>query len=291
MQLSPKSPIPTAWTASIPTDTTLYYVRAVLRDTASSATLQSLNLTRESSTPNRYVGTFNPVSDPSGLGRPVDITVSVYEDSAYTTLSVNYQILQTSYVVLQPFIANLGNGGGGSNISYEKIAAVVVEKLKGENTTGMDEMSPEEIDYGRIESGFDGIARSNAERFPALAEEIKAHMTKTSEASRGPIMEELRRAIDGVHARITSLENGALTPQHIEGVKKEVRAAIEGIPASVDAAHKKSESALRRMMENGINGMHGYLNGFLQNNRGDKKFEIGDTYSTYDPERVASDLL
>lgn len=174
MQISPNSAIPAAYTASLPDDTTLYYVRAVLRDTATSAVLQTLNLVRVSATPNRYTGAFNPVSDPSGLGRAVDVTVSVYTDAGYTTLSPNYQILQTSYVVLQPFIANLGNGGGGSNVSYERIAETVLAVIAAEKGKGGENMSeeilqhlrdngPESVDYERVENAIQDGIRVNGE--------------------------------------------------------------------------------------------------------------------------------
>lgn len=172
MQLSPKSAIPVSYTASIPGDTTLYYVQAVLRDTATSAILQTLNLTRQSVTPNRYVGSFNPVSDPSGLGRPVDVTISVFEDAGHTTLSTNYQILQLAYVVLQPFIANLGNGGGGSNVSYEKIAATVIAALDTKSTKDAEKKLLEaihaiplaEFDYERMENTLSQISLQSETR-------------------------------------------------------------------------------------------------------------------------------
>lgn len=151
-ELSPLSPIPVSYTASIPGDTTLYYVKAVLRDTQSSAVLQSINLAQYSSTPNRYTGNFNAVQDSSGLGRPVDITVTVYTDSGYSDPSPNYQIYQTSYVIRQPWLPTLGSGGG-LNIDYDKLqkmfdgARVSNEELINEKIRAVPT-----VDYDRVDS-------------------------------------------------------------------------------------------------------------------------------------------
>lgn len=133
MNLSPTQQIPVSYTVSDPNDTTLYYVRAVVRDTQSSTTLQSLNLTRVSSSPNRYVGLLNPVYDPSGLGRMIDVTITVYTDSGYTTPSQNYELVQNPHLVIQPWLPTLGTGGVG--FEYDKMAQLIElvldKKIKG----------------------------------------------------------------------------------------------------------------------------------------------------------------
>lgn len=305
MQLSPKAPIPTAWTASIPTDTTLYYVQAVLRDTNSSAILQTVNLTRVSATPNRYVGTFNPVSDPSGLGRPVDITVSVYEDSGYTTLSTNYEILQTQYVVLQPFIANLGNGGGGSNVSYEKIAATVIAAVeagkKGDDVKGIlygalqDMPQPEPVDYDRIAESIEGVVSPITD----------AH---TKDAS--VIIAEIRNAIAGLRSHATQMGEKSQTSMD-DRLSKLERAIGE-----FGATHSRNASTLRMEMQRGIasvrddmrkeyagsgdkirNGVTDGITKHLMNTLGDREVHVHmgtkeDKQSgQFDPNRISKELF
>lgn len=96
--------------------------------------MQTINLIQNATYLYRYTGLFNAVSDPSGLGRYIDITVIPYTDSGHTTPSQNYAALLVNYVVLQQWIPSLGAGGGGS-IDYDKlrltIAEVVEEKVFG----------------------------------------------------------------------------------------------------------------------------------------------------------------
>lgn len=153
MNISPLKTIPVSYVV-LPTDTMLYYVQSVLRDTATSKILQTINLKRDSTYLYRYTGTFAPVSDPSGLGRYIDITVIPYTDSGHTTPSQNYAALQLNYVVLQPWIPSLGAGGGGS-IDYDKlritIAEVVEEKVFGsakDVKKGLNEIP--KVEYERI---------------------------------------------------------------------------------------------------------------------------------------------
>lgn len=174
MQLSPNSLIPVSYTASIPGDTTVYFVQAVLRDTQSGTTLQTLNLTNVSTTPNRYQGSFNPVSDPSGLGRAIDITISVYTDSGHTTLSNNYQILQLNYTILQPWIQNLGTGGG-LNIDYDKLQKMF-DGTKVTNAEIGNEKAPkrERINYTRLEGATMGAGEATR---AAISDEFKGHIS------------------------------------------------------------------------------------------------------------------
>lgn len=169
MQLSPSQPIPVSYSV-LPTDATLYYVQSVLRDTTSNQVLQTINLTQDPNALYRYTGAFGAVSDPSGLGRPIDITTIVYTDSGHTVLSQNYAAAQFNYVVLQPWIPTLGSGGGGS-IDYRKlrieIAALIDEKLYGTEENKKDSFmarTKEELDYSRIEAAISANSEGLGER-------------------------------------------------------------------------------------------------------------------------------
>lgn len=309
MQLSPKSAIPVSYTASIPGDTTLYYVQAVLRDTASSTVLQTLNLTRESATPNRYTGSFNPVSDPSGLGRPVDITISVYTDSGHTTLSSNYEILQLSYVVLQPFIANLGNGGGGSNVSYEKIAATVLAAMEGKKTEdtaervlgGIRSMPKTEIDYERLERIAQQLGeRSSADTASAgdtLRMEIKELISGLSTAH--------AQGTDATHERIDAImtalgdSESRATDRHTD-----MRGHIADMFNDMQTSLEKVPGQHRKDLEDKIADFAKDFQEYLRANLSEKeirmvynvtepkkKNEKEEVQAGYDPMRVGNDLL
>lgn len=310
MQLSPKSAIPVSYTASIPGDTTLYYVQAVLRDTASSTVLQTLNLTQESSTPNRYTGSFEPVSDPSGLGRPVDITITVYNDSAYTDPSLNYQISQLSYVVLQPFIANLGNGGGGSNVSYEKIAATMLAVLEGapkkedaDRVLGAISGIPRtEFDYERLERVIEGFAERSSSDTASSGESLKADMrqfvadlagkhAETTTALHGRF-DKVDSALSGADSRDT--EGRYFLREAFTQALSEIHDTLKGIPDD----HKK-------ILEEKLASFGDDVKEYLRANLGEK--EIRMVYNVtpdkkekevktpvepaFDPLKIAAELL
>lgn len=277
-QISPNTAIPVSYVTTIPGDVTLYFVRAVLRDTQSSTILQTLNLKNVSSTPNRYTGVFSPVSDPSGLGRMIDITISVYTDSGYTTLSNNYQILQLNYTVLQPWIQGLGTGGG-LNIDYEKLQKMF-DGTKVTNAEIGNEKAPkkERINYKRLENGVLG---ANEATRSALSEELKAHTGslskilsdissahKESTALVGGRFEDLEARLKGLESGMT--QGQKMSSQERSGVKNELISAIkefrEEYGKSTEDTSKKSEKLL-------IESLH-ELKGYLDETFSEKEFEM-----------------
>lgn len=106
-------------------DTATYYVRAVVRRSLDDTTLATINLTDKGG--QRFKEDWLVAQDSTGLGFDVDITTSVYTDSGYTTKSENYgdkienhrvETLQTNF------------GGGGSDISYQKVREIIREELE-----------------------------------------------------------------------------------------------------------------------------------------------------------------
>lgn len=278
MQVSPNSVIPVSYSTTIPGDTTLYYVQAVLRDTQSSTILQILNLTNVSSTPNRYTGLFNPVSDPSGLGRPVDVTISVYTDSGHTALSPNYQIVQYNYVVLQPWIQNLGTGGG-LNIDYEKLQKMF-DGTKVTNTEIGNEKPVKlvRINYKRIEESVAGNAESS--RY-SISQELQKHVMSLtslisdmqklhsqSDAAHQGNFGVLQTRIDVLEALVSEGRNVSSTER--SAMKKDLATAIrelredhsKGIKQGSEQLDKKVKSAVEEIQE------------YLQDNLADTNFTV-----------------
>lgn len=149
-QLDPQETFPIVYVLSDPSDTGTYYVRAVLRNSVTGAIvrvagLDYVNLTNLGS--RRFSKTIQAPNDASGLGTYIDITVSVYTDSGYTTKSDVYQEENTKYRIQQRWSPAMGNGGGygtagGSNasIDYKKLAEVVVEAFNSLPTTELPEV-------------------------------------------------------------------------------------------------------------------------------------------------------
>ena len=306
MQLSPNSAIPVSYTASIPGDTTTYFVQAVLRDTQSSATLQTLNLTQVSTTPNRYTGDFSPVSDASGLGRPVDITVTVYTDSAHTIPSNNYQILQINYVILQPWIQNLGTGGG-MNIDYVKLQAMFDGAKVGNAEIGNEKVPKtkrERINYRRLEEA--AMGSSEATR-GALSEELKGHVKSISGAieqlsksymSMGDIHS---KSMHSIEQRIMALEENIGQGQEMSsnersGVKNELLGFLENLRNENQNMYKESSKNSEKMLMDAMEGLRDYLGESLSDKEfkmvyqlsPQKKSEKEEKQSGYSPQDVMS---
>lgn len=246
MQLSPNSQIPVSYTTSLPGDVTLYFVQAVLRDTQSGKTLQTLNLTNVSSTPNRYQGLFNPVSDPSGLGRAVDITISVYTDSGHTTLSNNYQILQLNYTILQPWIQNLGTGGG-MNIDYVKLQNMFDGSKVNNSEMGNElvkKISKNEIDYDRIGDMLDEKIETTRS---SLSSEFGKHTDNLSKRVNDSLESVTQlhanhsKSISNVENKIQALERKISDGQSISSKEiKEIKSVLSDVGSSVISEAKST---------------------------------------------------
>lgn len=142
-QLSPQETFPIVYLISDPSDANTYYVRAVLRNSVSGAIIQVngqnyVNLT--DLTNRRFAQSIQAPNDPSGLGLYMDVTVSVYTDSGYTTKSDAYQEENAKYLVQQRWNQALGGGAGGfvstkEVVDYKRIAQIVLEVFLGLPTT------------------------------------------------------------------------------------------------------------------------------------------------------------
>ena len=103
------------------------YVRAVIRNAKTDATLATKDLTDKGS--GRFTVEYLVPADVSGQGFWISIVTTVYSDSGYTTQSQNYGVEANTYLVQERVNTNLGIGGGGSDISYKKIREIVKEEI------------------------------------------------------------------------------------------------------------------------------------------------------------------
>lgn len=278
MQLSPNSRIPVSYCTTIPGDTTLYFVQAVLRDTQSSAILQTLNLTNVSSTPNRYTGVFNPVSDPSGLGRPIDITITVYTDAGHTTPSFNYQILQLNYTILQPWIQNLGMGGG-LNIDYDKLQLM----FDGSKVTNAEigNEKPVEVDYDRLNESLLGATEGVR---TSLSEEFQGHMKNVSQMI-GSVLENSRAMnqnnaifLEGIITRIVALEDKLDKGQNLSSKeRREVKRELVSALSEIKEGHSKSFAEGSKSTEKLLKKTLDEIQSYLGENLSEKEIKINYT--------------
>lgn len=129
IQLNPREYFMVVRQIEDPSDSTTYYVRAVIRNAHTDEILATLDLEDKGS--RRFVKPWLVPADPSGNGFWVDILTAVYTDSAYTVPSTSYGQNSDTHLVQERVNANLNQGGfAGPDISYKKIREIVAEETK-----------------------------------------------------------------------------------------------------------------------------------------------------------------
>lgn len=124
-----------------PSDSTTYYIQAVVRNSVSDAILQTVNLTDKGS--RRFKASYQVPADVSGLGFYIDITTSVYTDSGYTTKSGSYADELEQYLVFDRIKPAMGGGGGGGeSVDYKKIQKMIDKIVKEMPKFEKDDFSP-----------------------------------------------------------------------------------------------------------------------------------------------------
>jgi hypothetical protein len=108
-------------------DSATYYVQAVIRDSVSGDTLATVNLTDQGA--QRFTYNYPTPADPSGQGRYIDVTTTVYADSGYTTRTGVYADENATYLIKED--AQLGGGiGMGETVSYLEIRKIIKQELE-----------------------------------------------------------------------------------------------------------------------------------------------------------------
>lgn len=248
MNISPNQPIPVSYSV-LPYDSTTYFVQSVLRDTATNKVIQTLSLIQTPGVTYRYTGSFNPVSDISGLGRYVDIVTIAYTDSGHTTPSQNYGPQQNNYVVLQALLPNVGVGGAGygADIDYKKLAELVVKRINAKKPKEKEPVKQERIEYARIE-------RTMSESANHILEVMEAHM-KPVEAALSDIREDVRgsssNAAEAILGRMTSLEDRVMqyleeNNPDLETLRSDLIGTVENIIMEMS---KMNQSSVEEMKE------------------------------------------
>lgn len=130
LQLSPAESFPIVHVIGNHTDSTTYYVRAVIRDATTDAVLDTVDLTDRG---DRRFSKLWKVSYDNVMarGRFIVITTTVYTDSGYTTKSENYAEEANEYVIQERFDQSKYFGGGsGGKFDYEKLRELVQKEVK-----------------------------------------------------------------------------------------------------------------------------------------------------------------
>jgi hypothetical protein len=121
------------------TDSTTYYVRAVIRNAKTDALIATVNLTDNGN--RRFTKAWLAPADPTGLGLDILVTYTVYTDSGYTTKAENYGEKFDEHTVLRRMNPNLN--GGGADVDYKRIAKIVSDEVAKQIASIPDPDKPE----------------------------------------------------------------------------------------------------------------------------------------------------
>ncbi len=188
--IQPREYFPIARAIQDPSDATVYYIRAVIRNARTGATIDTVNLTSLGS--GLWAYSWQVVADPSGQGLFITITTRVYTDSGYTLLSDMYGQEQDTFLIYDrmKWVAGMA----------QQISAIG--------------MSPD-IDYAKIKKMVDSAVSKQLEPLKTaiadIAEDVDAiEVAEQVETDLGPILE----GLDALHAALepmTKLQNTDLS--------------------------------------------------------------------------------
>src|SRR3990167_1314004 len=168
ISLQPREQFAIVWQKDNHNDLATYYVRAVVRNSVSGATIESINLTDNGS--GRFSKIWEAPSDVSGVGFYIDITVSVYSDSGYTTKAATYGDENAQYLVFDRITRNSG-GGWGSDVDYKKI-----DKLFAKGVQSIKVVDP--VDLGPVLKEIKGVLMAiKGINFPIPEKQEKIDLT------------------------------------------------------------------------------------------------------------------
>lgn len=219
MQIDPQYPLPLVYQLSDPNDTGTYYVRSVVRNSLSGATLNSINLTNGGS--GRFTGTFTSPQDQTGQGFHIDVTTTVYTDSGYTTPSDVYQKENMKYLVKR--VGTVFGGGGGVDIDYEKIARIVQAIIDKKKFDG------KAVDFKPVLEKIASVHKAvKAIEIPEIPEAEKVELA--------PVMQ----AIETVKTELLGAVAGIDIPEPKEVDFAPVMAAFEALATQVESIRSLS---------------------------------------------------
>ena len=125
-QIAPNQPFDIFYFLRNPTDSTTYYIRAVIYDVRSGTVLLTANLTQLPTNSRLFSATVQAPADSSGIGRNIVAIASVYTDAGYTTKSTDYEE-QEQYLLVRSIAPNFS--GGAVGIDYQELRSMMREEV------------------------------------------------------------------------------------------------------------------------------------------------------------------
>ena len=217
MQLNPGQKYAAVWQADNQLDSATYYPQAVIRFSNTGKIWTTVNLVPDpSGVSQRYIGYYTTPVD-GGMGVQIDMTISVYSDSAHTTLSQVYATVNRDYIISQLFSNSLGFSAGSDGLNADDVDKIVRAAIAGNPM-------PRGVQVGDIGEEFSGrlipMLNKQNEKFDKMGErfnDIDKKFNKIEELS-GSSSKNVDKLIKSLSEQVRdSLET------HSFGIKEELK--------------------------------------------------------------------
>lgn len=220
IQLHPSENFSLVYQIADPTDASTYYVRSVIRDSVKGSIIETINLTDNGG--GRFSKTWQVPADPSGQGRFIDITITVYTDSGHTTKSPNYEEQNVQYLIafrINPYRFGGGGGSVSATIDYVKIAEALRNIVREEITKIP---VADVIDFNPVVAEIRNIKIPDQYDPTKLIEKIEQVKT-TIEKIKQPVspVKDIKMIVDGVGvvAKMTNENRKVIAENHQQALR------------------------------------------------------------------------
>lgn len=253
MQLKPQEQFAVVRQLSDPFDTGTYYVQAKIRNAHDDTLLATLNLSDKGN--QRFRSDWQVPADPSGEGFYIDIETIVYTNSGYSTVSDVYGRENAVYLVQERQVPPFGGGGG--DVSYDKVGAVVRAAIKADREEQEPAEKPQKVDLNgtekRLLAAISGV-RDALEGIdvPDNAPELKRLATATVEAK-----DAILKAID--EKPVTEVTDLAPVIQRIEKAETSIGRQIADAFTRIAKAFTGDIDGLREVAQKLVSAFNGTL--------------------------------
>lgn len=264
----------------MPGDTNTYHPVAILKDTATGAIIQQLNLVQDLLFSQRYNGVFDGVPDPGGLGRFFDITVYVYTDVGHTILSQNYEVYNQTYRTFDIMLTGSPNGpsasgAAGIGTNYKRIEELFLKALTAKmlevvgEVEGLVRSIPEaKFDYDRISDSSKASSESAKNELIALVSDHFAGIGKMLDTHKADLItahsgshESMMQTLDALARSIGTMgEDGKMSSGSMQNAIME---HIEKARDDLKAHHTDEHGKLEKKFDDSATGVHDSLKGML----------------------------